>query len=295
MACNQGEYLELFYPGHDGLKLYARDYPAPPECDRLPVLCMHGLTRNSADFEPIASQLNQHFRLIIPDQRGRGLSHYDSNPNNYQIPVYAKDMLKLLQLLGINKVLVIGTSMGGLIAMTMAAINPTAIHAIAYNDIGPVIESAGIARIGEYVSCPKIADNWQQAGEHTQSIHRHAYPDFNEDDWLAFAKRTHKDCGNGQLKPAYDTHIVLANTNTDQDFTPPDLWALFDATKNLASLVVRGQLSEILSRETVQTMVQKHPQLQALEAPNVGHAPILNEPSVYPALEQFLLTNGRIS
>ncbi len=145
------DYRDLWYQSPDGLKLYARDYPGPAGSTLPPALCMHGLTRNSADFAALADQLSASRRVLSVDQRGRGLSDYDSNTNNYTPATYVQDMFALLDGEGIDRVVLVGTSMGGLMSFLMAAMQPERIAAMIINDIGPEIDPTGLARIQGYV------------------------------------------------------------------------------------------------------------------------------------------------
>jgi len=267
------------------LELYARVY----EGEGPALLLMHGLTRNSADFEPLAAHLAGRYRLVVPDQRGRGISAYDPDPDNYRPDVYAADMFALLDDLGIASAGLIGTSMGGLMAMIMAATQPARVPAMVLNDVGPRIEAAGLARIQGYVGPSGDAADWAEAAARCAAINGAAFPDFAEADWLAFARRTCAATPEGRLRLAYDPAIAASVKGDSPATVPPDLWPLWDMLAALPVLVIRGALSDLLSAETVAEMGDRHAgPFAAVSVPKRGHAPMLDEPAALAAITRFL-------
>ncbi|RZK00426.1 MAG: alpha/beta hydrolase [Novosphingobium sp.] len=267
------------------LELYARVY----EGEGPALLLMHGLTRNSADFEPLAAHLAGRYRLVVPDQRGRGISAYDPDPDNYRPDVYAADMFALLDDLGIASAGLIGTSMGGLMAMIMAATQPARVPAMVLNDVGPRIEAAGLARIQGYVGPTGDAAGWAEAAARCAAINGAAFPDFAEADWLAFARRTCAEMPEGRLRLAYDPAIAASVKGDNPATVPPDLWPLWDMLAALPVLVIRGALSDLLSAETVAEMGDRHAgPFAAVSVPKRGHAPMLDEPAALAAITRFL-------
>lgn len=291
------KYREHRYRSADGrLDLFARDYPAKGEKNQSPpLLMMHGLTRNSADFEPLIELLgigNQ--RIIVPDQRGRGQSDYDGDPANYRPDVYAADMWALLYDLGIERVICIGTSMGGLIAMVMGATSPERVAGIALNDVGPEVSQAGLDRIRSYVGGGDPMTNWDEAAIRCADINGSALLGFNDSDWLAFAKRTCCELPDGTIRFAYDPAISRSMEDQEPATVPPDLWGLWDALAETPILTIRGEHSDILERQTVAEMQRRHPEdFSSIEVRDRGHAPILDEPEAVRAIGRFLteLTN----
>ena len=184
-------YTDFWYSSDDGLRLYARDYSSALNKNKKAktILCMHGLTRNSADFEDICSVLADRYRLIVVDQRGRGLSEYDPDSTNYNPLVYVQDMFLLLKTLDLSSVILMGTSMGGMMAMMMAAIKPEMVQAIIINDIGPEIAKQGLDRLKKVVGKSVPISNWDEAAKQTAAINGIAFPEANEQFWLEFAKR----------------------------------------------------------------------------------------------------------
>ena len=267
------------------LELYARVYDGGGP----PLLLMHGLTRNSADFEPLAQHLAGRYRLIVPDQRGRGLSEYDRDPAAYRPDVYSADMFALLDDLAIDRVGLIGTSMGGLMAMIMAATQPARVPLAVLNDIGPEVEAAGLARIQGYVGPSQPAANWDEAAARSAAINGQAFPDFTAPDWLTFARRTGIETADGAIRLAYDPAIAVSVAGDQPATLPPDLWPLWDTLAALPVLVLRGALSDLLSPATVTEMQARHSgAFAAVEVPNRGHAPLLDEPAALAAIDAFL-------
>jgi len=284
-------YADHGYRSADGrLDLHARihDGEGPP------LLLMHGLTRNSADFEALAGHLAGKYRLIVPDQRGRGRSDYDPQPQNYTPAVYVEDMFALVDGLGLANMGLIGTSMGGLMAMMMAAMQPERFDSLILNDIGPAVEAAGLARIQSYVGALAPFGSWQQAADHCRSVHGDFFPGYSAGDWLTFARHTCRERPDGTIGFAYDPAISEGLSGSEQTVVPPDLWAIWDQLSALPTLVIRGALSDILSAATVAEMKRRHPhQFFAVDIPSRGHTPMLDEPEALAAIDRFYADLGR--
>ena len=268
-------YVDVFYASGEGLRLYARDYPGPEASPAPVLLCLPGLTRNSKDFAGIAAELCKTHRVICPDQRGRGRSARDPNASRYQPDQYVLDMETLLNLLAIDKVVVIGTSLGGLMAMMMMARDPARIAAAVLNDIGPELDPAGIARIAGYVGKSAAVASWRDAAEQTARINGAAFADYRHDDWLAMARDLYIQEGRVPVLD-YDAAIAQGFANGS---AAPLLWPVFESLVGKPMLVLRGERSDILSAQTVDEMRRRMPSLRALTVADRGHAPTLNEPS----------------
>ena len=276
-------YIDVFYESDDGLRLYARDYPGPT-VDAPVILCMPGLTRNSKDFADLANELQQSRRVICPDQRGRGRSVRDTDPSRYHPERYARDMRTLLDVLHIPRLVVIGTSLGGLMALLLMATEPQRIQAAVLNDIGPEIDPRGVARIATYVGKTAPANTWDEAARQTMLINGEALADFNDDNWHAMARDLYVQEGN---TPMLDYDPAIAE-GVNAGTAAPNLWPLFDSVGKRPMLVIRGQSSDILSMETLAEMSRRLPQLISLNIAGRGHAPTLNEPSARLAISKFL-------
>lgn len=261
----------------DGLTLSARIYPGDPAY--APVLCLPGLTRNARDFEDLATAIAPARRVICPDLRGRGRSARATDPATYTPAHYLGDILVLLSGLGIERFVAIGTSLGGLLTMMLAASDPDRIAGAVLNDIGPEIDPAGLARIRGYVGMPARFADWDAAARALGVAQASAYPAFVHQDWLRMARRTmHVDAG-GAIVFDYDMAIAQPFDSDEGASPAPDLWPLFDALAGRPVLVVRGGLSDILSQGTAAAMQARLDGLELVTVPEVGHAPTLDEPA----------------
>jgi pimeloyl-ACP methyl ester carboxylesterase len=285
------EYRDVYYHSHDSLRLYARDYPCRDASNTTPatILCMHGLTRNSADFAGLADYLSGRYRVLSVDNRGRGRSDYDGNTANYTPATYVQDMFTLLDELAIEQVILCGTSMGGLMSFIMTAMQPERIRGLIINDIGPEVDPAGLERIMGYVGKSGPVRNWSEAIAQAKAVNEIAFPDFSEQEWEAFAHGLYRE-QDGVPVLAYDPAISQPMNDPDSSAVPPDLWPLFDAITAKPMLVIRGETSDILAPASVDRMRERKPDLRVVEVPRRGHAPTLNEPVSRRAIDGFLAT-----
>jgi pimeloyl-ACP methyl ester carboxylesterase len=278
---------DIHWTSADGLALYARSYG--PRDARLTVLCLHGLTRNHQDFEPMIAALPPHYHFIAVDVRGRGRSAYDPDPDNYTPQVYARDMAQLLAGLAVPRVALLGTSMGGLISLILMRQRPRTIAGVVLNDVGPVVEKAGLARIAGYAGKVRPVTDWPSAAAAVKTLQGAAFPDLPEERWMDFARRTYKELPGGALAPDYDPNIARALGKVKPGAAASFfLWRLFAASRKAPLLVVRGALSDILSEKTAREMVRRHPDARLVTVAGVGHAPILDEPQAVSAVSDFL-------
>lgn len=276
-------YRERYYRSADGLNLYYRDYAGGPG---VAALCMHGLTRNSRDFEDLAPRLAERRRVLAPDVRGRGRSQYDPDDKNYHPGTYVGDMWRLMDDAGVARAVLIGTSMGGLMAMGMAATGPERVAGVVLNDVGPEIDPAGLERISAYAGKMPQVNDWAQAAEAIAAVNRAALPHLTAEDWARFARRTFREDESGRPVPDYDPAIGRALAEAGA--APNDPWAAFDALRAVPALVIRGEASDILAQKTVDAMKARKPDLEVAIVPGVGHAPVLDEPVALGAIMAFL-------
>ena len=279
-------YREFRYASEDSLDLYARDYRN--DSARLTLLCMHGLTRNSADFGQLAAELARDCRIVAPDQRGRGQSQWDSNPGNYTPARYVADMFTLIERLRLRRIVPIGTSMGGLMAMMMAVRRPELFRGVVLNDIGPEISPAGLARIKRYVGKADPVRTWDEAADEAARTNAVAFPGYGREDWARWARRTYAENDAGELQLLYDPAIALPFSQPGENVAPLDAWALFDGLRGMPLLVFRGALSDILDEDCAARMQRRHPGMKLVTLPGVGHAPMLDEPGALDHLKSFL-------
>jgi pimeloyl-ACP methyl ester carboxylesterase len=281
-------YSEGEWESEDGLTLHYRDYPAAAGTpERPPLLCLHGLTRNARDFEALAEAFAGEWRLIVPEMRGRGQSEYARDAASYRLDVYVADLLGLLRQLDCGPVVAIGTSMGGLIAVTLAATKAWPLAGVVLNDIGPEIEPPGMARIRDYVGQGGSFETWMHAARALRDMAGSAHPDFHISEWLDFAKRAMVVGGNGRIVFDYDMKIAEP-LNAVPDGPPADLWPAFRALAGMPSLILRGELSDLLSAATVARMQAEVPGIRAATVPRVGHAPTLGEAEAQRAIAELL-------
>jgi pimeloyl-ACP methyl ester carboxylesterase len=276
---------EYWFDSQDGLRLFSRVYAAP-RADAPVVLCLHGLTRNSRDFEDLASHLATRYRVIVPDVRGRGLSARDPNFSNYQIPVYLDDLLRLAAGLGVPRASIIGTSMGGLMAMVLAARQPQLVARIVLNDVGPEVDSQGLERIRRYAGKSPPVESWDQAIAQVRSIYGSVWPGLSDERWERIARRSYRANAHGM--PEADADPLIAAPLQDNATAAPNLWPLWGALAKFPILAIRGAHSDILSRVTLARMQREKPDLEVLEVANRGHVPLLDEPECLAAIDGFL-------
>ena len=282
------QFSEASWQSPDGLELYFRDY-AGDDSGKVPVVCLHGLTRNSRDFEDLAPHIaGLGHRVIVPDMRGRGQSAYAEDSATYAVPTYIADLMALLAQEGIERFVSVGTSMGGLMTMLIAQFAPGKIAGAVINDIGPVVDPQGIDKIKTYLGKGGSFPTWMHAARSLEEVHSESHPSFDTNDWIAMAKRSMTLCNNGRIAFDYDMKIADPFNDADENAVPPDLWPGFEALAAKPLLLVRGGLSTILGADTLAEMQRRAPDADAVVVPDAGHAPTLDEPEVRSAIEALL-------
>jgi pimeloyl-ACP methyl ester carboxylesterase len=274
-----------YWESSDGLKLHYRDYAG--DASRPPILCIPGLTRNARDFEGVAERLAGEWRLICVELRGRGESAYAKNPMSYVPLTYLEDVEALIFALKLERFVLFGTSLGGLITMLLAAAGKERIAGALLNDIGPAMESRGLEHIRSYVGRSQNWPTWLHAARYLAAAQADRYPDWELDQWLVYAKRLAKLTPSGRVVFDYDMRIA-------EPFKLPageagfDLWPTFRALNGIPSLVVHGGISDLLSAETVAKMKAEVSSMESVTVPRVGHAPTLEEPEAVKAIDKLL-------
>ena len=283
-------YSDRVWTSFDGLELYARDYAGGPGPAKLPVICVHGLTRNSKDFEEVAPYIAATGRrVLVPDVRGRGRSARDPRPMNYVPPVYARDIAGLCKAAGVAQAVFVGTSMGGLITMALAAIEPKLIAGAVLNDVGPQVAKAGLVRIASYAGKKVQIDDWEDAAHYVRSINEAAFPDLAAEEWRRFARRTFRTGSDGKPQLDYDPDISVPIRAAGPKALTPNLWPWFrKLAKHSPLLLVRGSTSDLLDPAIAAKMRKAAPQMGYVETPGIGHAPMLTEPEPKQAILEFL-------
>lgn len=282
-------FSEFYWASRDGLKLYGRDYDPGIATGKLPIIAIHGLTRNSADFDGIANILRDAgHRVLAIDVRGRGKSQYAIDPMTYVPATYAADVVDLLEQKSIGRAIFLGTSMGGLITMALIALKPQAIAAAVLNDVGPEVAPEGLARIAAYTGKSVSISNWDDAAEYARNINEAAFPHYDQSDWEAFARRIFREDEHGVPALAYDPDISAPIRAAGSGALVPDLWPLYRVLTERPTLIVRGGTSDLLSTTIAGRMITEGKNTKLIEVPDIGHAPMLDEPEAAEAILDFV-------
>jgi pimeloyl-ACP methyl ester carboxylesterase len=281
-------WQDIFFTSRDGLRLYARHYPAP-RTGRRPAICLAGLTRNGRDFHDLATALARQDEtgrdVYTLDYRGRGRSQPDPNWRNYALIVEANDVLDFMAMRGLNGAAMIGTSRGGLITLLIGVLRPSAIGAVVLNDIGPVIEREGLARIIAYVGRVPLPADWTEATALVREMNQRQFPGVTGEQWAQFGRQVFND-ENGLPAPGYDHNLSKALSLAS--VSGNDLWPQFAALNHLPLLALRGDNSDVLSAETLAEMGRRHPRLEAVTIRGQGHAPLLQDALSIDVIRAFL-------
>ena len=273
-----------YFRSSDGLQLYYRDFAS--DKGGSPVLCLPGLTRNSKDFEDLATYLSDRRRVITPDLRGRGLSDYDPEWRNYHPSTYVKDAWTLLDTLDIDKVIVIGTSLGGICAMAMSAQQRQRVAGVILNDIGPEINPAGAKRVMEYAGRAKPVRNWDEAIAQFRDNYAHFFPGLSDVDWQNLVQRGYRENEHGI--PELDIDLNVGEAARKLRPQTADLWKMFDTLSDTPVVLLWGVLSDLLTADIVEKMQLRKPNLKVVPITNRGHVPLLNEPECRAAIDNLV-------
>jgi pimeloyl-ACP methyl ester carboxylesterase len=279
----KAQYKDRYWFSDDGLRLHYRDYAGPK--GKPPILCIPGLTRNARDFEHVADRLAGEWRLICVDLRGRGDSANSPSGLSYTSLIYLQDLETLLSELKIKEFIAIGTSLGGLMTMMLAASKPGRVKAALINDIGPVIESVGMDRIRGIVGKAQNWPTWVHAARDLASVQRDIFPGYDLSQWIEMAKRLNRLTPAGRIVPAYDRKIAEPMRVAAE---PVDLWPVYEALGDAPVTILRGALSDILSSATAKEMAKRLPNAKLVTVPGVGHAPALDEAASVRAIDVLL-------
>jgi len=283
-ACSEARFRDGFVAVADGLSLHYRDYPGP--IGKPPLVCLHGLTRNARDFADFAERYSPRWRVLALDFRGRGSSSYDPLPARYNPLTYASDVLQLVDQLMIERAVFVGTSLGGLVMMTIAAMAPNRIAASILNDVGPDVDVAGVERILTYVGKDARFRTWDEAADAIAANYGASFDRYTHDDWVKMAKRNCRE-EKGEIRFDYDMAIAEPFRTTGP-VPRVDLWPFFEVLGQKPLLVIRGKNSDLLTEATAARMQAVAPAMKLATVAGVGHAPELNEPEAILAIDEFL-------
>lgn len=283
-------WRDIYWTARDGLRLYARHYPAPGS-RRRPVLCLAGLTRNSRDFHHMALGLSRGASardVFALDCRGRGLSQFDPDWRNYAVPIEMLDVQDFITAEGLAGAGIVGTSRGGLITMVLAAVQPAVLGPVVLNDIGPIIEYAGLLRIAGYVGKGGVPLSWETAAATVRENWSSQFPGVPDDKWEQIARQLFME-KDGRPAAGYDPKLM--KTFSLADGRVPELWPQFLALSKVPCFVIRGELSDLLSQQTVAEMCRRHPNCRSATVPGQGHAPLLQDPPTINAIAGFFTSH----
>jgi len=279
-----------YVTARDGLRLHVREH-GERTAPGLPVVCLPGLARTTADFDRLAAALAgdraRPRRVLALDYRGRGLSDHDPDPDNYSIPVELDDVQSVMTARGVGSAAFVGTSRGGLLVMALAAARPGAIAGAVLNDIGPVIDLQGLMRIKGYVGKLPQPRSFEEGAEIQRRLFAGQFTRLGDADWLATARRTWRET-DGRLVLTYDPRLARALAAVDADHPLPPLWPQFDALSQVPLMVIRGANSDLLSVATVEAMRARRREMTTLEIPDQGHAPLLAEADTIARIAAFV-------
>ncbi len=276
---DQTGFSSVSVSARDGLRLHVRDYsPADVAAQRLPVICLAGLSRNSADFHDLAVALatdpTDPRRVIAPDYRGRGRSEFDPDWKNYDVRTELDDVLQVMAATGVQEAVFVGTSRGGLITMALAPVRPSAIRGVVLNDIGPVLDAQGLIRIRGYLGKLPQPRSWPEASDIVRQHFASQFPILDAGEWDGYARRTWKEV-DGKLLPDHDLALMKTLDVLDLEAPLPVMWPLYEGLRHAPVLVLRGENSDLLSDVTLLGMSRRHPACETFTVPGQGHAPLL--------------------
>jgi pimeloyl-ACP methyl ester carboxylesterase len=286
----------IFVTAQDGLRLHVRENGSSL-APGVPVVCLPGLTRTSADFDALAPGLayrQPQRRVIAIDSRGRGQSDYDVNPRNYNLTVELADVVAVLTALEIGQAVFVGSSRGGILTMLLAVAHPTMIAGVVLHDIGPVVEPKGLARIKSYVGKLPQPGSFAEGAEILRRLFDAQFPKLTAEQWLGAAQHAWKT-ERGALVPTYDVRLAQTLPELDIERPPPPLWNEFDALARVPVLVIRGANSDILSPATLSAMRVRHPSLESIEVPEEGHVPLLEGAELLRLIAAFVEKCGGVT
>jgi pimeloyl-ACP methyl ester carboxylesterase len=250
------------------------------------VICVHGLTRNGRDFDDIATALSSEYRVLCPDMPGRGKSEWLTHKEDYAYPVYCADMAALIARSGAETVDWIGTSMGGVIGMLLAAQPNSPIRKLVMNDVGPFIPKASMERLSIYVGKPVSYDSFEAFEQYIRAVSAPFGP-LTDAQWRHLTETTARRMDDGRWGTNYDPAIALPFTKSIADVV---LWPFWDQVRS-PTLLLRGKDSDLLLSETAREMTTRGPKATLVEFPGIGHAPMLMEQSQIAVVRDFLLPN----
>ena len=256
----------------------------------MPVLCLPGLTRTAEDFDVIAHALatdaQSPRRVVSVDYRGRGLSDYDPDPAKYNVVVESGDVLALAAEAGLSRAILLGTSRGGIISMLLAATQPALLAGVVLNDVGPALDINGLIKIKGYIANQPPRKTWDDAANGLKSLFAGVFPTLTDADWIAWAHRAFRAEGDGLVR-TYDPKLGRVFDAIDAANPPPPIWELFDKLSNVPLMLIHGALSDLLTAQGVKDMMARRGDIDLVEVPDQGHAPLLEDHQTIARIRDF--------
>ena len=252
------------------------------------LVCVHGLSRCGRDFDNLARAMASDYRVVCPDVPGRGLSGWLKNPMEYRVETYVADMVTLLARLDADCVHWVGTSMGVLIGMTLASLPQTPVQKLVLNDVGPIVTAVSLARIGKYLGMAPSFPDFAAAVQYIRLVSA-TFGAHGDAEWSVLTEHVTRRQPDGSYRMHYDPAIAVPFRGSEPD-KDIELWSFYDAIR-CPTLVLRGALSDLLKRETLQEMTGRGPRAKTVEIPEVGHAPTLMHPDQIAIVRDYLLAD----
>ncbi len=286
-------FHDFFCQSTDGLRLRGRSIG--PKDNRngsihLPVLCLPGLTRTAEDFDVVARALASDpaapRRVVSMDYRGRGQSDYDPDSSKYNVVVESGDVLAVAAAAGISRAILLGTSRGGIISMVLAAAQPALLAGVILNDVGPALDINGLLKIKGYIANPPPLKTWDDAANSLKALSARVFPTLTDDDWMAWAHRAFRAEGDGLVR-TYDPKLGHVFDSVDPDNPPPPIWELFDKMAEVPLMLIHGTLSDLLTAQGVKDMMARRGDLEVVDVPDQGHAPLLEDQPTIARIATF--------
>lgn len=275
---NHQNWEDIYFTGYDGIRLYARHYHG--DRSKRPLICLGDITQNSRSFEPLANALSSerlgNRPIYTIDYRGRGFSEFDPNWKNYTPLIEMADLVNFMSLKRLHQPILLASGWGGVIAMTLATMHSTMIGPVILNDTGPKLETNGLIRMHAFIGRLPVPTSWRKAAEQLKDLYHNSFTDLTEEDWMRLAYQ-HFNEVDGKPAPSYDPALKNALMMLDVTKGAPIMWEQFLAMSHVPVLAIRGEHTDVLSKETFEEMYNRHPNCQMFTVANEGHTPLLDD------------------
>ncbi|WLG76703.1 alpha/beta hydrolase [Pseudomonas sp. FP1911] len=282
MKNDETEYQKSWFTTKTGLKLFYRDYTS--KGSEIPVICLHGFMRNSRDFEDLAPHLSTGRRVIAPDLRGRGRSDRATDAEGYHFDLLIQDTWELLDHLEIKRVVIIGTTLGGLMAIEMAGQNPERVAGIVVNDIGAEVPLAALKRMASHAENADYSfdEAVARVKEHNEAI----YPGLEQSEWSRLMLRAYHETTTGRYERDFD--LLTMRESARMQAKRPEFWLEFAKASAVPAALIRGELSDLLTADIATRMLAVNASATLTSVSDRGHPPLLDEPQSLTAITDLL-------